>query len=135
MPEARQLTSTLRMMNTPPEGATGPVEVSVTTPDGTSKVVSKDRFTFGPPTVTSLSANSGSKGGGTPVTVTGSGFASSGTTFKFGKALAILVNCSSTTACTMLAPAVAKASTVDVTAAVDGKASAANPPGGQFAYY
>ncbi len=107
-----------------PAGTTGTVEVFVTTPNGTSGTTSKDRFEFGSPTVTSVNPNVGSKEGGTRVTVTGSGFVrGSGTTFKFGKGLAILVECISTTDCRMLSPAAARPGTVDVRAASSKKIS------------
>jgi hypothetical protein len=101
-----------------------------------SKITSKDHFTFGAPTVTNVNPNTGSKGGGTAVTITGSGFAlgSGSTTFEFGTQLGIQVNCGSTGTCTLLAPAAAKAGSVDVIARVGGKASMASPPGDQFTY-
>lgn len=102
---------------------TGTVEVIVMTPNGASGITAKSDFTFGSPTVTDLSPNTGPQGGGTPVTVTGSGFGlgSEATTFKFGNQLAIEVACSSTTTCTMLAPAAAKTGTVNVIVKVNGK--------------
>ena len=108
-----------------PAGTTGTVEVTVTTPNGESGITSKDRFEFEAPTVTNVSPNTGPKAGGTPVTVTGSGFAlgSGATLVKFGAGIAIEVNCTSTATCTMLAPAAAKTGTVDVTATVSKKTS------------
>jgi len=119
-----------------PAQTTGTVEVSVTTPNGESGLTSKSRFTFGSPTVTGVSPNTGPKGGGTSVVVTGSGFAPGGgaTTFVFGKASATAVNCTSTTTCTMLSPAVAKTRAVDVRAKAGGKTSKKSPPADQFIY-
>ena len=49
--------------------------------------------------------------GGTTVTVSGSGFAlgTSGTVFTFGKVMATSVNCTTTSVCTVVAPAVTMA--------------------------
>ena len=46
----------------------------MTTPGGTSAISTKDHFKF-LPTVTGVSPNTGSKAGGTSVTITGTGFA------------------------------------------------------------
>jgi hypothetical protein len=51
------------------------VDVTVTTPGGTSATVPEDEFTFvGTPSVTGLSPSSGPLGGGTLVTITGTNF-------------------------------------------------------------
>ncbi len=102
----------------PPETA-GTVDVIVTTPGGPSAATSKDHFAYAP-AIESVSPNGGSTLGGTSVTVTGSGFAlgSVATTFKFGKVKAGSVNCTSSTSCTMTAPA-QPAGTVDVVATVN----------------
>ena len=106
-----------------PAGTSGAVDVTVTTPNGSSEITSKDRFTYEAPTVTNVSPNRGSKAGGTAVAITGSGLAiGSGTTvFEFGNALATAVTCSSPTECTMLTPATAGSGTVEVRANVGGK--------------
>ncbi len=58
-----------------PAGALGTVDVTVTTPAGTSPTGSADRFTYLPaPTVKKLSAKKGPGTGGTPVTITGTRF-------------------------------------------------------------
>jgi hypothetical protein len=49
----------------------GPVDVTVTTPDGTTSTSSQDRFTYGVPTVTKISPVNGPLVGGTAVTITG----------------------------------------------------------------
>ena len=107
----------------------GTVDVIVTTASGESALSGADRFTYGAPTVKGVSPSSGSTGGGTEVTVTGSGFepGTSGTTFVFGKAAAASVECSSSTTCTMVSPpsAKGKAGTVQVRATVGGKKSRA----------
>jgi hypothetical protein len=119
-----------------PAGTTGPVAVTVTTPNGTSSPSSKTTFTFEAPTVTALSTNSGSKAGGTHLTVTGSGFAPGPglTTFEFGKASAGSVGCTSTTTCTLISPTASKAGVLDVRAKVGTKTSKKNPPADRFTY-
>jgi hypothetical protein len=119
-----------------PPGTTGPAAVTVTTPNGTSSPSSKTTFTFEAPTVTALSPNSGSKAGGTHLTVTGSGFALGPglTTFLFGNTSAGSVSCTSTTTCTLIAPAASKAGVVDVRAKVGTKTSKKNPPADRFTY-
>jgi large repetitive protein len=49
-------------------------DVTVTTPGGTSQVSPADVYVFGPPSVTSVGPDAGPVGGGTTVTVDGSGF-------------------------------------------------------------
>lgn len=102
-----------------PASAPGSVDITLTNSAGQSVAVSADRFTFTPPpTVSSVTPNTGPAAGGTSVTVTGLNFLVGKTTFKFGTAKATSVNCTSTTECTMLAPAHA-AGTVDVIATVN----------------
>ncbi len=118
-----------------PAASSGVVDVTVTTPGGTSAVVTADHFTFGAPTVTELSPKSGPKAGGTTVTITGTGFAlGTKTTFKFGTVAASGVNCSSINSCTAVAPAAAKVGKVEVVATVAGKSSKKTPPADQFTY-
>src|SRR5229473_1688039 len=54
----------------------GTVDVTVTTPNGTSVKSSADLFTYNPPMVTAINPNSGPAVGGTSVTITGTGFTS-----------------------------------------------------------
>jgi hypothetical protein len=117
-----------------PAHALATVDVRVTTPGGTSAIVTKDRYKY-TPTVTGLSPTSGSKAGGTVVTVTGTSFAvgKTGTTFKFGTVLGTAVNCATSTECTVAAPAHAVGK-VDVKATVLKLASAKNVPADQFTY-
>jgi len=57
-----------------PAGTPGPVDVTVTTPGGTSAPTASDVFTFvGAPIVSALDPASGSVHGGTTVTITGAG--------------------------------------------------------------
>jgi hypothetical protein len=118
-----------------PAGSAGVVDVTVTTPSGTSGIVTADHFTFGAPTVSGLSPTSGSKVGGTSVTVTGTGFAAGAkTAFKFGGVVASSVNCSSINTCAVVSPARTKTGKVEVIATVAGKSSKKNPPAVQFTY-
>src|SRR5262249_9447190 len=62
---------------TSPAAAAGAVDVTVTTPSGTSATSPADRFTYNAtpaPAVTGVSPGSGTTAGGTLVTVTGTGF-------------------------------------------------------------
>lgn len=111
----------------------GVVNVTVTTPAGTSPISSKDKFNF-TPTVTGLSPNTGAEAGGTTVKVVGTGFVpgTTATTFKFGSAAGTSVNCTSTTECTVVAPAHAPGK-VDVKATAN-KASSPKAAADQFTY-
>jgi hypothetical protein len=63
-----QLTATA-----PATGSGGPVDVTVTTADGTSATGPSDQFTYAP-VVSSVSPSIGPAAGGTPVTISGTGF-------------------------------------------------------------
>jgi hypothetical protein len=95
----------------------------VTTPGGTSALVTVDHFRYSP-TVTGLSPAKGPASGKTKVTITGSGFATgtTGTVFHFGAGKATAVSCVSSTECTATNPAHA-AGTVEVRALVNGVGS------------
>lgn len=117
-----------------PAGTVGTIHVIITNTAGPSAAAIKDRFTF-TPTVSGLSPAAGPAAGGTSVTVTGSGFTvgATATTFKFGTVKSKSVNCTSSTACTVLAPA-QPAGTVQVTATVNKVPSPVNPPSDSFTY-
>jgi alpha-tubulin suppressor-like RCC1 family protein len=118
-----------------PAGTSGTVEVTVTTPSGTSAASKHDVFRYESPTISGLSPSAGSREGGTGATVTGSGFAtgSGATVFTFGKAPASAVVCESTTACTLVTPA-AKTGAIDVIASVGKAKSKKSPPQDQFTF-
>ena len=101
-----------------PSGAAGTtVDVTVRNPQGTSNITPVDRFTYlvtPPPTVTALAPNAGPTGGGTSVTVTGTGFVNGSTTVKFGANSGTNVVVSTPTSLTVTSPAGA-AGQVDVT--------------------
>jgi hypothetical protein len=111
-------------------------DVTVTTAAGTSAISSPDHFKFGPPTVTELAPETGSRAGGTSVTVTGTGFAlgTSAMSLKFSSTPAATVSCSAITTCTVIAPA-HKAGNVEVRATVGALTSPRNPAGDLFAYH
>jgi hypothetical protein len=129
----------------PPE-TVARIEITVTTYYGTSahefcsvKIPCsiRDYYKYVEPTVTSVTPNSGPTSGGTPVTITGTGFAigTTETSFSFHSAPATSVECTSINTCTAVTPEHA-ADTVDVRAHIEGtfEASAINPPGDQFTF-
>jgi hypothetical protein len=111
------------------------VDVTVTSPGGTSAKSAADHFKFGPPTIAEVSPNNGSIAGGTSVTVKGTGFAlgSSLTSFKFTMSPAASVNCTSITTCTVVSPA-HKAGLVNLKATVAG-VSSPKTVADQFTYH
>ncbi|UJW85878.1 IPT/TIG domain-containing protein [Devosia sp. SL43] len=116
---------------TSPAG-TGTVDVTVTTPGGTSATSAADQFTYvAAPTVTSLSTTAGPTGGGTTVTIVGTGF-SIATAVTFGGTPASTFTINSPTSITAVAPA-GSAGTVDVRVTTVGGTSATGPSD-QFTY-
>jgi hypothetical protein len=95
-----------------PAGA-GTVDVTVTTAAGTSLTSPADLFTYGP-TVTKVEPNRGSPGGGTKVTITGTGFTGA-TAAKFGATNAASFKVNSATSITAVSPKVKATGAVDVT--------------------
>jgi len=78
------VTSSTSLTATAPAGLAGAVDVTVTTPFGTSPTGSADRFTyFLAPTVTGVAPSTGPSFGGTQVTVTGTNLAGA-TAVRFG---------------------------------------------------
>jgi hypothetical protein len=128
--------STTSLSITSPAEAASTVDVTVTTPGGTSVVnAPADQFTFNPPpvpTVTAVSPSSGPTTGGTPVTVTGTGFTGA-TAVKFGITAGTGLVVNSSTSISITSPAEA-ASTVDVTVTTPGGTSLVNAPADQFTY-
>jgi hypothetical protein len=109
---------------TAPAGSAGTVNVTVTSPEGTSPTSSADDFTYDAgPTVTALSPDAGPTAGGTAVTISGTGFVP-GTTVKFGTVAATAVTVVSSTDITATAPA--GTGTVNVTVTTPGGTSAAS---------
>ncbi|WP_229866621.1 IPT/TIG domain-containing protein [Streptomyces gelaticus] len=102
---------------------TGTVQITVTTPDGTSNGVSFT-YTIATPAISSIAPNQGSVDGGTMVTLTGTGFTGA-TSVRFG-AVAAAFTAVSATQITAFAPA-APAGTVNVTITTPGGTSAGIP--------
>ena len=110
------------------------VDITVTTPDGTSPTSTADKYTYtASPTVTAVSPDSGSALGGTPVTITGTNFTGA-TGVSFGTVAVAAANftVASATSITATAPA-GTAGTVDVTVTTLGGASATSTAD-QFTY-
>ncbi|HEV3450843.1 MAG TPA: IPT/TIG domain-containing protein, partial [Acidimicrobiia bacterium] len=109
---------------------TGTVDVTVTTPAGTSPAGSQDRFSYQAPapSVGSLNPTSGPQGGGTQVTITGSGFTGA-TAVNFGPNAASGFTVNSDTQVTATSPA--GTGTVDVTVTTPAGTS---PAGSQDQY-
>jgi prepilin-type processing-associated H-X9-DG protein len=119
----------------------GPVDVTVSVtllgnPYKSAVNAPADRFTY-LPVVASLSTSTGPTGGGTSITITGSGFGNASgalTAVNFGSVPASSFTYVSATSITAVAPAVSTAQTVDVTVIVSGATSAINQPADQFTY-
>jgi eukaryotic-like serine/threonine-protein kinase len=111
---------------TSPPGNAGTVNVIVVTPGGTTA----GQFTYvAPPVVRAISPTTGPTGGGTSVTITGTGLAGA-TSVSFGSA-AGTITADSATQITVTSPSVNAASTVPVTVTTPFGSAAA----GQFTYY
>ena len=106
-----------------PAASAGTVDVTVTTPGGTSSASSTDRFTFiAAPAVSGLGPDSGTVNGGTLVTITGTNFIDV-TAVNFGETPAgFTVNDDSSI--TAVSPAAEAADTVHVTVVTVGGMSA-----------
>jgi len=108
--------------------AAGTVDVTVTTPAGTSATSASDRFTFAAaspsaPSVSGLNPTQGPTSGGTSVTISGSGFTGA-TAVAFGSSAAKSFAVNSDSQITAVSPAGA-AGTVDVTVTTPAGGSAA----------
>ncbi len=100
---------------TSPPGAAGAVDITVTTPAGTSATSAADKFTYNSSavTVTSVTPNVGPSGGGVTVTITGANF-SGVTAVKFGTSAAASYTVNSTTQISATTPSGTTGTTVDV---------------------
>jgi hypothetical protein len=115
-----------------PAQAAGTVNVTVTTPGGTSATVATDQYTYNPiPVVTSIKPSAGPTTGGTKVTITGTGFIA-GATVKLGTVSASNVVVVSATSITCVTPP-ESAATVDLTVTTLGGTSAV-VPADEFTY-
>ncbi len=114
-------------------GSAGTVDVTVTTPGGTSSTSSSDQFTYdATPVVTGIAPVAGPIAGNTSVTITGTGFVVGSSTVAFGSTAGTSVSCSSTTSCSAKSPA-GSAGTVDVTVTTPGGTSSTSSSD-QFTY-
>lgn len=135
--------STTTCTATAPPG-TDTVDVTAETPTGpgfseiSSPTLIGDQFTY-EPAVLSVSPSSGSRAGGTAVTITGENFVVGHTTFTFGTSgTTVTGTCTSTTSCTATAPAETSseeslALPVDIIATTAGGSSAVSTTD-QFSY-
>lgn len=102
---------------------TGTVDITVTTPSGTSAATAAGRFTYTPPpTVTKVKPNKGPAAGGTSSTITGSDFTGA-TSVSFGSIPASSFTVDSPTSITVLSPA-GTAGAADITVTTPSGASA-----------
>ncbi|MDZ5637369.1 beta strand repeat-containing protein, partial [Janthinobacterium sp. GMG1] len=124
--------SATQITATAPPGVAGTVDVTVTTPGGTSAAGAADKYTFvAVPTVTSISPTAGPTAGGTSVTITGTGFTGAAAV-TFGSTAATSFTVNSATQITATAPP-GVAGTVDVIITTPGGTSAAGAAD-QFTY-
>jgi DNA-binding beta-propeller fold protein YncE len=115
---ATQITATV------PAGGAGIVDVTVTTPDGTSATSVADGYAYvAAPTVNAITPTGGPTGGGTGVTITGTNLTGA-TLVKFGTGTAASFSVDSATQITAKTPA-GTAGIVDVTVTTSGGTSAA----------
>ena len=107
--------------------AAGPVNVAVTTPGGTATSTGGFTYVVPTPAITAVSPSSGPTAGGTPVTITGSGFIA-GATVSIGGVAATSVVVASATSITAVTGAHA-AGPVDVAVTNPGGAPGTLPAG------
>lgn len=130
-----QITATVPASTLPGNGAGG-VNVTVTTQGTTSTNTVTYTYTSIIPAVTSIFPNNGPATGGTPVTISGSGFSTTAgaTNIYFGNTQipAANVNCTFSSQCSVTTPA--GFAIENVTIIVNGQVSMANHPIDQFNY-
>jgi RHS repeat-associated protein len=102
-------------------GGSGTVNITVTTPGGTSSQITADHFSYLPaPAVTKINPSSGPKAGGTKVTVTGTGFTDA-SAVKFGSKQATTFTVASATSISATSPG--GSGTVNITVTTPGGTS------------
>jgi hypothetical protein len=120
-------------VTSPVTTAAGAVNVTVTGPGGKSAVSAGDKFTYtAGPTVTGVSPDVGLLAGGTPVTITGTGFTAA-TAVDFGGLPAGSFTVNSATQITATSPVTTTAGAVDVTVTAPSGTSGASAAD-QFTY-
>ncbi len=113
---AFSVVSDTAIVATAPAESAATVDITVTTPSGTSTIVTGDEYTYtapSAPTVSSLDVSSGPDGGGTVVTITGTNLQDT-SAVSFGGVAAASWYLNSSTQITAVAPPQA-AGTVDIT--------------------
>ena len=124
--------SSTQITATAPAGASGTVDLTVTTVGGTSTTSAADQYTYvAAPTVTSVNPAGGPLAGGTSVVITGTGFTGA-TAVHFGAANATSFTVNSSTQITAVAPT-GTSGLVDVTVTTIGGTSATSSADG-YAY-
>jgi hypothetical protein len=117
---------------TSPAGTAGTIDVTVTTPLGTSATAVADEFTYvAPPTVTNVSPGAGPAAGGTAVSITGTNFTGA-TAVHFGTVVGAGLVVNSATSISITSPA--GTGTVNVTVATPGGGTSATSVADQFLY-
>ncbi len=147
--ESFEVISDLELAVVPAPHTTESVQVTVTTPKGTSGTCDPMterceppplKYAFVHPTVTSVYPTSGPLLGGTMITVDGTGFSTKPgvTEVRIGALFASSVECSSISTCTAVVPAAKKAGTrpleVRVPTNLTGKRDHSEPSEAQFIY-
>lgn len=118
-----------------PSHPVGTVDVTVTTPAGTSPTAgTANDYVYGGPTITSISPSSGPTSGGTLVTITGTNFVT-GATVAFGPGLsATNVTVVNSTTITCVTPPRNTPGTVEVTVTTSAGTSLTAGAGNEFTY-
>jgi len=114
----------------------GTVDVTVSTPNGTSATSAADQFVYNGPTaatVTNVSPTTGSTDGGTIVIITGTGFTGA-TAVSFGSTAATRFTVDSDSQITAISPSVKSEGIVDVIVTTPGGTSATSGAD-QFTYF
>jgi hypothetical protein len=126
-------TATSLTVNSPAESAET-VDVTVTTPNGTSATSPADEYTFAAaPTVTGVSPATGTEAGGQTVTVTGTNLTGA-TVVDFGTTPGTDITANTATSLTVTSPAETAGAPVDITVTTPGGTSADNPPDDQYQF-
>ena len=124
--------SSSQISATAPAGAAGTIDITVTTPGGTSATSTNDQYTYvTPPAVTRVSPSSGPATGGTSVTIAGTSFTGA-TAVSFGGTAATSFTVTSATSITATSPAGTGA--VDVTVTIPGGGTSATNSSDVFKY-
>jgi hypothetical protein len=105
---------------TPVASTSGSVDVTVSIDDAISNAVT---YYYGNPTINSLSPTNGSIGGGTSVTISGTGFTSDITNLLFGSLPATNIVIVNATTITAVSPSASATGSVNVTVSISGAIS------------